>query len=99
MRYLASAFSQMKAINMFSMFCNLEFPDISFEDLLRFEHRTSLFSCLCMSVSTPNSSGNMQNHGYLGCFHAASGRENISGVCVTRVPQDVAITLQSKQNL
>ena len=29
---------------------------------------------------TPNSSGNMQNHGYLGCFHAASARENISGV-------------------
>ena len=35
-----------------------------------------------MSMSTPNSSGNMQNDGYLGCFYAASARENISGVCV-----------------
>ena len=29
---------------------------------------------------TPNSSGNMQKHGYLGCFHAASAGENISEV-------------------
>ena len=35
-----------------------------------------------MSMSAPNSSGNRQKHGYLGCFHAASARENISGVCV-----------------
>ena len=28
----------------------------------------------------PNSSGNMQKHGYLGCFHAASTRENVFGV-------------------
>ena len=68
----------------FPCFWNLEFLDITFEDLLRFEHRTSLFSCFCMSMATPNSSGNMQKHGYLGCFHAASTRENISGVCVIR---------------
>ena len=37
-------------------------------------------SCLCMSMLTPNSSGNMQKHGYWGCFHAASARENISRV-------------------
>ena len=69
MRYLTCTFSQMKSINMFSMFfCNLEFTDISFEHLLRFEHRTSLFSCLCMSILTPNSSGNMQKHGCFGMF-------------------------------
>ena len=64
----------------FPCICNLEFPDISYGVLLRVEHRTSLFSCLCMSMLTPNSGGNMQKHGYLGCFHAASARENISGV-------------------
>ena len=31
---------------------------------------------------TSISSGNMQKHGYLGCFHAAPARENISWVCV-----------------
>ena len=82
MRYLASTFSQMQSINRFSMFLQYGVPRHFLEDLLRFEHRTSLFSCLCMSMSIPNSSGNMQNHGYLGCFHAASARENISGVCV-----------------
>ena len=50
-------------------------------NLLTFEHRTSLFWCLCMSnMLTANSIGNMQKHGYLGCFHAASTRKNISGV-------------------
>ena len=39
---------------------------------------------LCMSMLTSNSSGNMQKHGYLGCFHAASARENISWVWVPR---------------
>ena len=46
---------------------------------------TSLFSCLCMSVLTSNSSGNMQKRGYmgyLGCFHAVSTRENLSWVWV-----------------
>ena len=38
-------FSQVKSINMFPWFCNMEFLDISFGDWLRFEHRTSLFSC------------------------------------------------------
>ena len=80
MRYLACTFSQMTLLTSFPCICNLEFPDISFGDLLRFEHRTSLFSCLCMSMLTQNSSGNMQNHVYLGCFHAVSTRENISGV-------------------
>ena len=79
MRYLACTFSQMKSNNMFPCFCHREFPDISLGDLLCFQHRTSEFSCLCMSMLTPNSNGNMQNHGYLGCFHAAS-RESISGV-------------------
>ena len=69
MRYLARIFSQMKSINMLSMFfCNLGFPDILFGDLLQFEYITSLFSCLCMSMLTSNSSRNMQKHGYLGCF-------------------------------
>ena len=64
----------------FPCFCNLEFPNIFFGDLLRFEQRTSMFSCLCMSMLTLNSGGNMQKHGYLGCFHAVSTKENISGV-------------------
>ena len=51
MRYLACTFSQVKSINMFPCFCNLDFPDISFGDLLQFEHRTSLFSCLFMALS------------------------------------------------
>ena len=70
----------------FPCFCNLEFPDISFGDLLRFEYITSLFSCLCMPMLTSNSSGNMQKHGYLGCFHAASGGENIPWVWVIQSP-------------
>ena len=37
---------------------------------------------LCMSMLTSNSSGSMQKHRYLGCFHAASARENISWVWV-----------------
>ena len=82
-RYLACTFSQMKYINKFStFFCNLELSDIFFGDLLRFEYITTLFSCLCMSMLTSNSSGNMQKHGYWGCFHAASARENISWVWV-----------------
>ena len=36
--------------------------------------------CFNMSMLTPKSSGNMQKHGYLWCFHAVSTRENISGV-------------------
>ena len=73
----------MKSINMFSMFCNLEFPDISFGDLLRFEYINSLFSCLCMSMLTSNSSGNMHKHGYLGCIHAASAKEDITAADFT----------------
>ena len=48
MRYLACTFSQMKSCS--PCICNLEFPDISFGDLLWFEHRTSLFQvevCPC----------------------------------------------------
>ena len=55
---------------------------MSFGDLLRFGYITSQFSCLCMPMLTSNSSGNMQKHGYLGCFYAASARENISSVWV-----------------
>ena len=43
-----------------------------------------LVSCLCMSMLTTNSGDNTQKHGYLGCFHAASTTENISGVCGIR---------------
>ena len=42
------------------------------------------FHVYCMSMLTTNSSDNMQKHGYLGCFHAASATENISGVCGIR---------------
>ena len=70
MRWLACTFSQIK-LTCSLCFCTLEFPDISFGDLLRFDHRTSLFSCLRRWMLTPISSGNMQKHGYLICFHAA----------------------------
>ena len=73
MRWLACTFSQIK-LTCSLCFCTLGFPDISFGDLLRFDHITSLFSCLRRWMLTPNSSGNMQNHGYLICFHAASSR-------------------------
>ena len=72
MRYLALTLVRWNLLTCFPCFCNVEFPDISFGDLLRFEHRTSLFSCLCISMLTSNSSGNMRKHRYLGCFHAAS---------------------------
>ena len=68
----------MKSIYMFSMYLQSWVPRHFL--LLWFEHRTILFSWLCMSILTSNSSGSMQNHGYLGCFHAASARENIFGV-------------------
>ena len=42
--------------------------------------KLSLFSCLSMSVLTPNSGGNMPKRKYLWCFHAMSTRENISCV-------------------
>ena len=44
------------------------------------------FHVYCMSMLTTNSSDNMQKHGYLGCFHAASATENRpkSGVCGIR---------------
>ena len=103
MKYLACTFSPMKSINMFPCFWNLELPDISFGDLLRFEYITSLFSCLCMSMSTSNSRGNMQKHGYLGCFHAVSASENISGVWVieethTRGSNLINLKMQIWQN-
>ena len=63
MRYLA-----WNPLTCFPCICNLESPDISYGDLLRVEHRTSLFSCLCMSMLTTNSSDNMQKHGYFGMF-------------------------------
>ena len=42
---------------------------IFMECLLRFQHRTIMFICLCISTRPPNSSGNIQKHGYLGCFN------------------------------
>ena len=80
MRYLDCTFSQMKSINMFSMYLQSGVPRHFLWRFIGVWNRTSLFSCLCMSMLTPNSSHNLQNHGYLGCFHAASARENISGV-------------------
>ena len=59
MIYFICIFSQMTSIDMFPRIWNLEFPDISYGVLLRVEHRTSRFSCLCMSMLTPNSVGNM----------------------------------------
>ena len=105
MRYLACTFSQMKSIDMFSMFFTIwssqTFPlEIYCGINGRCEHSvsimsyTSLFSCLCMSMLTSNSSGNMQKHGYLGCFHAASARENISGVCVIVWQETQYLTVQ-----
>ena len=82
MRYLACTLSQMKSINIFSMFLQSGVPRLFFGDVLRFEYITSLFSCLFMSMLTSNSNGNMQKHGYLGCFHDAPDRENISWVWV-----------------
>ena len=55
-------------LNTFPCICNLEFPDISCGDLLRVEHRTSLFSCLCLPMLAPNSSGNMQKLGIWDVF-------------------------------
>ena len=43
---------------------------------------------------TPNSSGNMQKHGYWVCFHAASTRENISGVCVIWCTSNIRLNRQ-----
>ena len=86
MRYLACTFSQMKSINMFSMLLQSGIPRHFLGNLLRFECITSLFSCLCISMLTSNSSGNMQKRGYLGCFHAASARENTSWVWVIDIP-------------
>ena len=80
MRYLASTFSQMKSINMFSMFSQPGVPRHFSWRFIAVENKTSLFSCVCISMLTPNSSSNMQKHGYLGCFHVASCGENISGV-------------------
>ena len=77
MRYLACTL-RWNLLTCFPCFCNLEFPGISFENILWFEYITSLFSCLCISMLTSNSSDSMQKHGYLGCFHAESTRENIS---------------------
>ena len=82
MRYLDCTFSQMESTNKFSMFLQSGVPRHSLGDLLWFEHKTSPFSCLCMSMLTPNPSGNIQRHGYLGCFHAAPARENMSRVWV-----------------
>ena len=82
MIYLACTFIQMIFIDMFFVFFQSGVPRHSAGDLLRFEYITSLFSCLCISMLTSNSSGNMQKHGYLGCFHAAFARENVSWVWV-----------------
>ena len=80
MRHLACTFSQMKSINTFSMFLPSGVPSHFLWRFIVVWPRTSLFPCLCISMLTPNSSGNMQKPGYWGCFHAASAREKISGV-------------------
>ena len=82
MIYLVCTFIQMTFIDMFFVFFQSGVPRHSVGDLLRFEYITSLFSCLCISMLPSNSSGNMQKHGHLGCFHAAFARENVSWVWV-----------------
>ena len=72
MRYLACAFSQMKYINMFSMFLQSGVPR---HFLWRFIAVWIYNLTIFMSMLTSNSSGNMQKLGYLGCFHAASARK------------------------
>ena len=71
-RYLACTFSQMKSTDMFSMYLQSGVP------------RHFIWWFIAGSMLTTNSSDNMQKHGYLGCFHAASATENISGVCGIR---------------
>ena len=45
-----------------------------------------------MLTSNPN--GNMQKHGYLGCFHAASTRKNISWVWVIVIPSTPVLVFE-----
>ena len=66
-RYLACTFSQMKSINMFSMFLQNGVPRHFLWKFIAV-WIFNLFSCLCMSMLTSNSSSNMQKHGYLGMF-------------------------------
>ena len=83
MRYLACTFSQMKSISMFKMFLQSGVPrHFLWRFIAVWTYNLTVFMCICMSMLTPISSGNMQKHWYLGCFHAASARENISGVWV-----------------
>ena len=85
MRYLACTFSQMKSINMFSMFLLSWVPRHflwRFISLWTYIHIYNLTVFMFMYVNVDPSSGNIQKHGYLECFHAASARGNISGVWV-----------------
>ena len=75
-------FTETSHLNWYKMVCVRDLVSMccqseAFEYLLHFEHRTSLFSCICISMLTPNSSGNMLKHGYVECFHDVSARENM----------------------
>ena len=82
MRYVACIFSRVKSIDMFSMFLQSGVPIHFLWRFIAVWIYNLTVSCLCMSMLTSNSSGNMQKHGYLGCFHAAPAREDISWVWV-----------------
>ena len=84
MRYLACAFSQMKSTDMFSMYLQSGVPRHFIWWFIAGWTKNFTVFMFCMSMLTTNSSENMQKHGYLGCFHAASATENISGVCGIR---------------
>ena len=64
--------------------CNLGFPSIFLKIyyvLNKEPHCFRVYVCQCLA---PNSSGNMQKHGYLGNVHIVSARENISGLYLIR---------------
>ena len=82
MRYFACIFCHMKSIDMFSMFLQSGIPRHFLWRFIAVWKYNLTVLCLCMSMLTSNSSGNMQKHGCLGCFHAASTRENIAWVWV-----------------
>ena len=54
---------QMKFTNMFLCICNMGWAGTFIENLLRFQHRSPLLMCLCISRMPSNSGGNMQKRG------------------------------------
>ena len=76
---LAFTFSQMTSINKFFMLLQSGVPRHFLQIYCGLYIEPHCFHVYVCQL-TPNSSGNMQKHGYLECFHAASTRENISVV-------------------